>query len=313
MFKARWYNNPVIVFILSLVALIFSLYFYIDSFLKVNEAFSKFVESRNLDPKQFLQSETWVFILILSVLVGIIIVCLVIIFIYYQKMIVLYRMQNNFINGFTHELKTPIASLKLFLETFEKHKLSEEDQQKYIGFMKRDIDRLNDNVVQILNLAKIEDKKYQGQMVVTDLAEFFESRREKVIHLLDKCHLVIDHENSATVKIDPLLMEMVFINLLSNAINYNDKSQAEIHISFSRQGRNVTFHFKDNGRGISRKHQGNIFKKFYQAQKEGKGSGLGLFLVSQVAKYHKGSVKVYSEGPGQGATFLFQIPTEVIS
>lgn len=313
MFKARWYNNPVIVFILSLVALIFSLYFYIDSFLKVNNAFTKFVESRNLDPKQFTDSETWVFILILSFLVGIIIVFLSIIFIYYQKMIVLYRMQNNFINGFTHELKTPIASLKLFLETFEKHKLSEEDQKKYIGFMKRDIDRLNDNVVQILNLAKIEDKKYQGQMAVYDLAEFFESRREKVIHLLDKCHLTINHENSTTVKIDPLLMEMVFINLLSNAINYNDKDQAEIDISFSRQGKNLTFHFKDNGRGIASKHQGNIFKKFYQAQKEGKGSGLGLFLVSQVAKYHKGSVKVYSEGPGHGATFLFQIPTEVLS
>ncbi len=310
MFKARWYNNPVIIFIFSLAALGFSLYFYIDSFLKVNEAFNNFVVSRNLDPKQFLETETWVFILILSVLVGIIIVCLVIIFVYYQKMIVLYRMQNNFINGFTHELKTPIASLKLFLETFEKHDLPEEDKKRYLQFMRRDVDRLNDNVIQILNLAKIEDKKYEGKMSVVNLAEFFESRREKVSHLLEKCHLHISHEDSARVKIDPLLMEMVFINLLSNAINYNDKDQPEINISFSRQGKNLTFRFKDNGRGIAKTHQNKIFKKFYQAQKEGKGSGLGLFLVSQVAKYHKGNVKVYSEGPTLGATFLFQLPIE---
>jgi len=120
---------------------------------------SDFVRKKNLDSSQFLEPQTWIMILVLSVLVTVILVCLVIIFVYYQKVIQLYRMQQNFINGFTHELKTPLASLRLFLDTFLKHELPREEQMKYLTFMKRDTDRLVDNVNLILNLAKIEEKK----------------------------------------------------------------------------------------------------------------------------------------------------------
>ena len=75
----------------------------------------------------------------------------------------LYRMQNNFINNFTHELKTPVTSLQLYLQTFSRYELSREDQLKYIGYMLTDVNRLTENINRMLNLAKLESKSYMGE------------------------------------------------------------------------------------------------------------------------------------------------------
>ena len=152
--------HPVTIFISSLIALGVSLYLYIDSYLRVNETLKTFIQKSGLPKEQFRSPETWIMILTLSVLVSLIIIGMVVIFTYYQKVIQLYRMQQSFINGFTHELKTPIASLRIFIDTFKKHELTREKQLDYLDLMGRDTERLQSNVMQILNMAKIEDRSF---------------------------------------------------------------------------------------------------------------------------------------------------------
>ena len=170
--KSSWLLRPVTIFVFSLLALGTSLYLYITSYLRVNDAFAMFVRKHNLDARQLLDSHTWVTILVLSILVGSIILGFSLVFIYYQKLIQLYRMQQNFISGFTHELKTPIASIRLFLDTFSRHDLPREDALKYIEFMRKDTDRLASNVDQILNLAKIEEKKYEPNFTTVEANQY---------------------------------------------------------------------------------------------------------------------------------------------
>ena len=111
-----------------------------------------------LDANQFFEAQTWVVILSLSLLVAVILAGILIIFIYNLKTLQLYRLQHTFINNFTHELKTPVTSLKLYLETFAKHELPREEQLRYIRFMLQDTERLSGNINSILNLARIESR-----------------------------------------------------------------------------------------------------------------------------------------------------------
>ncbi len=311
MIRSRWYSNPLFIFIFSLLALGTSLFLYIHSYLRVTSAFHRFVQERNLNASQLLDTETWVMILIMSILVAMIIGGLLIIFAYYQKMIQLYRMQSNFINGFTHELKTPIASLRLFLDTFSRHQLTREQQEKYLGYMHRDTDRLDGNVNQILNLARIEDKKYKTEWTVKDLKKFTLEWLHRSPYWLEDADITLEGDGYFVVKFDEQLMAMVLANLVNNSTIYNNSSRPKINISFSMKGRNIVLTVEDNGIGILKKEQKNIFKKFYQIQSKGKGSGIGLYTVQQIVKLHKGQIKVFSRGPGEGTTFFVNLPLDL--
>jgi signal transduction histidine kinase len=278
---------------------------YIRSYLQVNDSIRLFLEKNKLAESQLLQTDTWVNILFLSILVAIILAGTIIIFVYYQKMIQLYRMQQNFINGFTHELKTPIASMKLFLDTFRQHELSREEQLKYLDYMIRDTDRLADNVNQILNLGKIEEKNISLNTESFDFYNFVENFLDKNPHLFEECEILqkkIDHVEYRT-SFDGSLMEMVLMNILTNAIRYNDSKSPNVTIAFKSLGKKMAIDFIDNGMGIDKNNHKNIFKKFYQVGKTTKGSGLGLYLTSQILRLHKGSIEVESSGNGLGSTF----------
>ena len=267
-----------------------------------------------MDASQFLETDTWITILIISILVAIILAGTIIIFVYYQKIIQLYRMQQNFINGFTHELKTPVASIRLFLDTFKKHELSREDQLKYIDFMIRDADRLAVNVGQILNLGKIEDRSFHLNNSNVDLYDFTNDFLERNPHLFENTNIEvkkIDHVDYL-VNIDSALMEMVLMNIITNATRYNDSNRPSIQVEFRSLGKKASVSFIDNGMGIKKSEQSNIFKKFYQIGKTSKGSGLGLYLSSQILKIHKGSIGVESQGSGLGSNFTIVLPREVL-
>ncbi len=266
-----------------------------------------------MNPDSFLDTQTWVMILILSLLVTLIIAGVVIIFIYYQKMIQLYRMQQNFINGFTHELKTPIASLRLFLDTFEKHDLSREQQKKYLSYMIRDTERLSDNVIQILNLARIEDKKYEASWQETSLFEFLNQWKHKISYLSADADITIhppedERCKNAIIRFDANLLPLVFMNLVNNAVIYNNSARPQVDISFSCNKNYLHVDFKDNGVGIEPSQQKKVFKKFYQVKKSGKGSGIGLYLVQTVMKFHRGNVRVSENKNKKGSVFTLNFP-----
>ena len=126
MLNSRWYTTPFAIFCFMILALGSAVVTYVKAFLKVDKAFTMFVKQQDLDTFYQLNSAGLATILTLSVLFALVVGGSVLVFIYYKKVVQLYYMQKNFINGFTHELKTPVTSLKLFLETLSAHDLSRE-------------------------------------------------------------------------------------------------------------------------------------------------------------------------------------------
>lgn len=307
--KANWFIRPVTIFIFSLIALGTSLYLYISSYLRVNDAAEAFVRKHNLEAHQLFDTRAWVVILVLSILVGAIILGFTLVFVYYQKLILLYRMQQNFINGFTHELKTPIASIRLFLDTFSRHELPRAEALKYVEYMRRDTERLAGNVDQILNLSKIEEKKYQPSLSRTNLKQMIHELAEKVKGPDQDKEVTVEASNDELwVNLDRPLFEMMVMNLINNAFAYNRNTKKRLEIHLSRKGSNALIAFTDNGIGLEASELKRIFKKFYQVGKTSKGSGLGLYMVSVVAKLHHGHVEASSPGLGAGSTFLIMLP-----
>ncbi|MDQ1336668.1 MAG: two-component system, OmpR family, phosphate regulon sensor histidine kinase PhoR [Thermodesulfobacteriota bacterium] len=314
MHQSKWFFHPILIFIFSIVAVVLSLFLYIYWYVEVSTGLKRVLEKASLDRDQVLASQTWMVILVLSILVGIILIGIFIIFVYNQKTFQLYRLQRNFINNFTHELKTPVTSLKLYLETFRKYELPRKDQLKYIGYMVQDADRLTYNINRILDLAKIESKTYEGKLVTEDLVRAVEHFAEKNRHLFDRCDIRIHNPSgrSFLYPISPTLFEILLMNLFTNAIKYNESEAPRLDITFEPKGRGLHIRFADNGIGLPKTELKKVFKKFYQIGRSedmsAKGTGLGLNLVESIARLHKGKMTAESKGSGEGSVFSLVLP-----
>jgi len=313
--KTGLFIHPIFIFILSTVTLAASLFLYIYWYIGVSAELEAVIRRYRLDPSQFFEAKTWVVILVLSVLVGVILVGIIIILIYDLKTVKLYGLQQTFINNFTHELKTPVTSLKLFLETFAKHEIPRKDQERYIGFMLQDIERLSGNINSILNLAKIESKVYEKQFVVADMVERIETFLTDNRHMFESCDIRLHYpsEEKMTCTIIVPLFEMLLMNILTNAGKYNASERPAIDITLAKEKNALSMHFKDNGIGIAQGDKKKIFKKFYQGTLRDErihtgGSGIGLYLVSHIVRLHGGKIAADSEGPGKGAVFSLTLP-----
>lgn len=304
MIKSRWFYHPLFIFIFSLLALALSLFLYIRSYLQVNEALQVVVQKYNLNSQQIFQSETWVLILTLSLLVSVILAGLLIIYIYYQKVIQLYRLQQNFINGFTHELKTPIASLQLFLETFSRHELERTEQLRYLEYMKRDTKRLSDNVNRILQLGRLEDRNVKAEFKEEDVVFIISEFLKNTPHLFEEGQVKFESKlESYFMQIDFALFEMLLMNLITNAFIYNKSKEKLVTIKLRSEQKNLILDITDNGVGLDKIEAKKVFKKFYQVGKSTKGSGLGLYIVHNIVRLHRGEIFALSEGLGKGTTF----------
>jgi two-component system phosphate regulon sensor histidine kinase PhoR len=312
--QAKWFIHPVFVFILSTVALAISLFLYIYWYVGVSENLKSVIRRYQLDGNQFFEAKTWVVILSLSLLVVVIMLGILIIFIYNLKTLQLYRLQHTFINNFTHELKTPVTSLKIYLETFAKYPLPREEQLKYIGFMLQDTERLSGNINSILNLARIESRLHEGESTPVDLPETIRQFIMQNQHLFHDCDIQVA-PSAAGPLIRPLivpLFEMLLMNILTNAMRYNASGKPKIDITFEQDRHALQIRFRDNGIGIPQEEQKRIFHKFYQGRHDERvpvgGSGIGLYLVQQIARLHHGKVVAHSEGDGKGSVFTLTLP-----
>jgi signal transduction histidine kinase len=312
--QVKWLFHPILVFIFSVTALVVSLFLYIYWYIEVSSGLRSAMVRFNVEQDQVFAADTWLVILVLSILIGIILLGIFIIFVFSQKTMQLYRMQNNFINNFTHELKTPVTSLQLYLQTFSRYELSRDDQLKYIQYMLTDVDRLTQNINRMLNLAKLESKSYMGEFVVCDLVKTVDQFLEENAHLFKNCRVVVHHPDTTTVyqRINRHLFEMLLMNILTNAIKYNAAEMPQVDIFIEPKRQRTHIRFTDNGLGFERKEMKKIFRKFYQIGQSddmtAKGSGLGLHLVQNIARLHKGKVLAESQGRGKGSTFTLILP-----
>jgi two-component system, OmpR family, phosphate regulon sensor histidine kinase PhoR len=312
--QARWILHPITVFIFSILALGLSLALYIYWYIGVSSGLQALASRFNIAQDQVLDPQAWLVILVLSILVGIILMGIFIIFVYNQKTLQLYRLQHNFINNFTHELKTPVTSLKLFLETVSKHDLPREDQLKYIGFMLSDVERLSDHINRILDLARLESKSYHGIFEKVDIVTAVEEIVEANRPVFDDCEVTITKPLTppCVYRMDRLLFETLVMNLLTNAIHHNNSAVPQVEIRFHQDKRSLHVEFRDNGLGVTPEEAKKIFRKFYQARRSGsalaRGSGLGLNLVQSIARLHKWRVKAEGRTDTTGSIFTLILP-----
>ncbi len=312
--RASWILHPISVFVISTLSLGVSLFLYIHWYIEVSEGLRAVVRRFNLDASQVLEPQTWLVIAVLSALVGLILLGIFIIFAYSQKAYKLYRQQHNFINSFTHELKTPVTSLKLFLETFQHYELPREEREKYLRYMLADVARLSDTIGRILDLARLESRSYQADFRTGDLfAAVEEAVRQNRRFFGDADIRVHPPEGDApSYPIDPSLFQMLVINLLTNAIKYNASDRPRVDIRFERTRRHHLIRFEDNGIGLFRGEARKIFRKFYQGAGPGKpgakGTGLGLNLVQNIARIHRGKVTAENRKSGRGSVFTLSLP-----
>jgi len=315
--RTFWFLHPISIFIFSIITLAVSLSLYIYWYMEVSTGLKAVIQKNNLEPEQFVAWQTWVVIMVMSILVGLILVGIFLIFVYQRKTLALYRSQHKFINSFTHELKTPTTSLQLYLETFSNYELPRDKQLKYLGYMLADVARLSSNINGILDLARIEAKIYRGKFVIVNLVEEVEEFYRKNEQLFRGSEILIENQEGLRYccSVDHSLFQMLLMNLLSNGIRYNENDHPQISISFSKTEKNVLISFSDNGIGFEKAEIKRIFRKFFQIERpdwdHAGGTGLGLYMVEQVVKLHRGKVTAQSDGPGKGARFTVSLPKKL--
>lgn len=223
---------------------------------------------------------------------------------------------DSFINAVTHELKTPVASIRLYLQTLQSRELSEEKRREFYRIMLDDSDRLLHTIDQVLRAGATGSILRRTAKVRLDLSqiarECVELARTR-FHLAPEALQFVDHTRSAMVLGDSDELTAAVWNLLDNAVKY---SQGDVKILVEvdeLHDQRIAVRVTDNGVGISAAELKRIFKRFYRIPASvavrTKGSGLGLFIVRSVAKKHGGKAFAESAGQGQGSTFTLQLPS----
>jgi len=225
---------------------------------------------------------------------------------------------DSFINAVTHELKTPIASIRLYLETLQSREVDAAHRQEFYKIMLSDSNRLLYTVEQVLRAGQAGQRKRSANRQTVDMADLARAAvttaREQ--HNLAENSIAyieaFSNGHRASVLGDPDELRTAVTNLLDNAVKYSDKNmQVGVTVATDIEGK-VIVRVSDNGVGIPKAQLKSIFKRFYRVpgrvMSRVKGTGLGLFIVYSIIKRSGGKVFAESEGEGKGSTFTIELP-----
>ncbi|QWV96220.1 HAMP domain-containing histidine kinase [Geomonas nitrogeniifigens] len=274
-------------------------------------------EFRNLalryKPELLTQGMEWI-VLVEGLLMAIAILAGVyIIFLYWRRQAKLYLQQRSYISQLTHELKSPLASIQLHLETVKMRDLPKEKLDGFIDTMLADTERLNVLTSNLLMATRIEFRQLSDKAKKIDFSEFVTNYLQgKSSDLPEGGKLTLEVEPNINATIDVEGMEMALRNLFENALLYSPVSP-EIRVSLKRSvsGRQCLIEFQDNGKGLKKNELEKIFDMFYRVRTPGeniRGTGLGLYIVRSVVNAHGGRISVESPGLGKGCTFHITLP-----
>lgn len=219
------------------------------------------------------------------------------------------KLKDNFIMAASHELKTPLTSLKMSVDLLDENLTTKSDEKLLVETAKEEITRMEKLVRDLLEIIKLENKVLDIKFSEVGIADLF-NKIEKMFK--NQCKMrnidlkIVIPENSLAVKIDEEKILLVLSNLISNALRYV-KDGGEIVLSAFRDDEKVKISVKDNGIGIPKEYQTKIFDKFIQVKgRESSGSGLGLSICKEIIKAHGGSIYLNSQ-EGVGSDFVFEL------
>jgi signal transduction histidine kinase len=247
------------------------------------------------------------------VLLVVISIAMSLIFIYLTKQMNLTKLYDNFIANVTHELKSPLSSIQLYLETMKSRKVPQKKQEEFLTLMLRDSRRLNHLINSILQISGLEQKKLAYQYTVIDAQHISKQIISEAIedYRLPKNAIVLEGQAHCQCVMDQNAYKIVINNLFDNAIKYSS-GDVKIKIQISQNSKYFILIFEDHGIGIPIKKQEKVFYKFLRIYDQDspnvKGTGLGLYWVSEIVRSHGGKISVFSAGRDQGTRFTIELP-----
>ena len=227
------------------------------------------------------------------------------------------KLKSEFISNVSHELKSPLTSIRMMTEMLH-HKRVETEERKsaYYSAMMEESEHLSHLIDNILDFSRIEEDRKKYDFVDVDLDELLRKFLESTRASLTEPDFDIRYDppdHAPVIRADKNAILQVFYNLIDNAIKFSGDSR-QIDISISTEGEEVLFSVKDYGAGISAREQEKIFERFYrgdETQKQGiNGSGIGLTIVRKIVEVHNGTIDVESE-VGKGSTFTVRLPRRI--
>jgi two-component system, OmpR family, sensor histidine kinase SenX3 len=230
---------------------------------------------------------------------------------------------DSFINAVTHELKTPIASIRLYLETLQRREVDAKQRSEFYRLMLSDTDRLLGTVEQVLKAGQASHKRATrnvGQVDFRELVQECIALARTRHHLPAEVLRLVEPSSNGTgicVTGDADELRTAVSNVLDNAVKYSVNSvDVSVHLE-TLQHKTIVLRVQDRGAGIPRSELKRVFKRFYRVRmrsvKQVKGTGLGLFIVRSIARKHGGNVYAESEGEGRGTTITLRLPRSAAS
>lgn len=222
------------------------------------------------------------------------------------------KKKDEFLSITSHELKTPLTSIKAYIQLLSRSLKNHESEQikGYIDKAQLQVGKLNELISDLLDISKIENGELKLNVVEFDIKALIESAVETIRQTHDTFHLeVLGNEQPCIVKGDESRIEQVLINYLTNALKYSPENKT-VTITRELDNNRLTIKVKDAGIGIPLAKQVDIFSKFYRVEESSlkfQGLGIGLYICAEIIKKHHGSVGV-SSSPNQGSEFYFSIP-----
>jgi len=257
----------------------------------------------------------WVLLILGTTFFVLLIAGLVLLCIWLVREMRVNQRQQAFLDAVTHELKTPLASLRLFVDTLGRHDPAPERRREFLAHMGEDLDRLDRTVDQVLAAARAEVKPRSSRALRTELPDLLSSCIEEIRsrHNLSQESLRLHAREGVQVRGDAAELGLVFRNLLENAVKYSQGPvDVQVAVSEPQEGR-VSVEIADRGIGIPRRELRRIFERFYRTgrdvQRQVAGLGLGLFIVRSLVRRQGGRVVARSEGAGRGSRFVVTLRT----